>query len=104
MKIKLDTYDVYTRAHSTSAYISSADDLYRIGKQLLEKEIQTRYALFDAGKKVKGSKGCRELRLRLMGLRATNLRDESEAAREKRASMGVKGLDKVRMMNVSLKK
>jgi len=96
LKIKMDTYEVFTRAHTSghNIYISSADDLYKLGKQLLEKELYNRHKAFDTGQKVVGAKGGRDLRLRLMGLKASNLRDESEVAQQKRATQP-KGLEQV---------
>ena len=63
---------------------------------MLLKEIEVRHQTFDLGKTVKGCQGKRELRLRLMGLKASNLRDESDAAKEGRANK------KPLMDNVSL--
>lgn len=82
-KLKLDTYELLTRAHTSgpSIYHASAEDLYRIGKSLLEKELSVRHKTFDLGQTVQGCKGSRDLRLRLMGLRATNLRDEDASSK-----------------------
>jgi DNA polymerase kappa len=68
LKLKLDSYKPMTRAYTKSAhaFFSSYDDLYRIGTELLHHELATT-----------GQTGSQEnLRLRLMGLRVTNLRDE----------------------------
>lgn len=82
-KIKLDTYEVLTRSHTSgsSIYHNSVEDLYRIGKTLLEKELISRYKIFDSDQTPQGCKGVRDLRLRLMGLRATNLRDEDASSK-----------------------
>ncbi|KAI0036965.1 hypothetical protein K488DRAFT_75721 [Vararia minispora EC-137] len=55
LKYKLDTYQVFTRAKSLDRYISSKTDLFAIGKELLQPEWP--------------------LRIRLIGLRVTKLKD-----------------------------
>ncbi|KAG9030489.1 hypothetical protein FRB95_003884 [Tulasnella sp. JGI-2019a] len=55
LKYKLDTYQLFTRAKSCSRWITSKEDLFEIGKELFLKELP--------------------LKLRLIGLRATNLKD-----------------------------
>ncbi|KAG8863292.1 hypothetical protein FRB96_008783 [Tulasnella sp. 330] len=55
LKYKLDTYQLFTRAKSCSRYITAKEDLFEIGKELFFKELP--------------------LKLRLIGLRATNLKD-----------------------------
>lgn len=79
-KLKLDTYEVLNRAYTPkgSIYISSFDDLHKVGRQLLETAMHARYQAFDSGAGVAGCNGVRDLRLRLMGLKASNLRDERE--------------------------
>ncbi|KAK2464297.1 hypothetical protein APHAL10511_003754 [Amanita phalloides] len=55
LKYKLDTYQVFTRAKSTGKWVKKKDELYTIGKELLIPEFP--------------------LRLRLIGLRVTKLKD-----------------------------
>ncbi|TFK44337.1 hypothetical protein BDQ12DRAFT_694850 [Crucibulum laeve] len=55
LKYKLDTYQVFTRAKSFTRWIYTQEDLYAIGKELLLSELP--------------------LKLRLIGLRVTKLRD-----------------------------
>ncbi|KAF8348380.1 DNA/RNA polymerase [Amanita rubescens] len=55
LKYKLDTYQVFTRAKSTNKWIKKKDELLAIGKELLMPEFP--------------------LRLRLIGLRVTKLKD-----------------------------
>lgn len=88
LKLKLETYEVLSRARSfdPGLEISSADDLYKYGKQLLETEMVARAAAFDDGKPIKG-KG-RDLRLRLMGLKLSNLRDDSDEVQQKQHRKG----------------
>lgn len=88
LKVKLNTYEVLTRAHTVgkSTYISKTEDLYREGKRLLDAEIKKRHRDFDAGAKVKGCQGGRELVLRLMGLKMSNLRDDKGKKPAKKAS------------------
>lgn len=85
---KPDTFERLSRAHTAgnAIYVSTADELYKIGKDLLDRELHRRYADFDAGRPVKHCNGSRSLRLRLLGLRATNLRDEAEGSGGKRES------------------
>ncbi|ODQ51250.1 DNA/RNA polymerase [Saitoella complicata NRRL Y-17804] len=64
LKIKLDTYEVYTRQVAMGKYIWQADELYKHGLPLLEREIH------QAGG---------NLRLRLMGLRLTQLGGRGES-------------------------
>jgi hypothetical protein len=53
----------------------------QIGKELLDKELAARYHAFDSGKPVKGCRGARDMHIRLMGLRLSNLRDELAGVR-----------------------
>ncbi|KAF8629438.1 hypothetical protein AX15_003483 [Amanita polypyramis BW_CC] len=55
LKYKLDTYQVFTRAKSTNKWVKKKEELYAIGKELLTQEFP--------------------LRLRLIGLRVTKLKD-----------------------------
>ncbi|KAI5117782.1 hypothetical protein M0805_000425 [Coniferiporia weirii] len=55
LKYKLDTYQVFTRAKSFNRWITSRDDLFNTGKELLKPELP--------------------LRIRLIGLRVTKLKD-----------------------------
>ncbi|KAH7108148.1 IMS-domain-containing protein [Auriculariales sp. MPI-PUGE-AT-0066] len=55
LKYKLDTFQSFTRARSLSRFISNQHDLFNIGKELLQAEFP--------------------LRIRLLGLRLTNLKD-----------------------------
>ncbi|KAG8968396.1 hypothetical protein FRC03_007593 [Tulasnella sp. 419] len=56
LKYKLDNFKVFTRAKSCNRWITSKDDLYQIGKELFMKEKLP-------------------LKMRLIGLRATTLKD-----------------------------
>ncbi|KIL62574.1 hypothetical protein M378DRAFT_12776 [Amanita muscaria Koide BX008] len=55
LKYKLDTYQVFTRAKSTNKWVKKKEELFTIGKELLMPEFP--------------------LRLRLIGLRVTKLKD-----------------------------
>ncbi|KAH8928447.1 IMS-domain-containing protein [Atractiella rhizophila] len=87
---KLDTFETFSRASSLpkGRYIHRFEDLYQEGKKILMKELKARQTLFDSGGKVVGCGGKRELRLRLMGLTMSNLRDEQAIAEQAK-----KGLD-----------
>ena len=72
----METYEVSTRARTldNGVLFHTADQLYTHGKALLDTEVQARAAAFDDGRPIKG-KG-RDLRLRLMGLKVSGLRDD----------------------------
>jgi hypothetical protein len=59
----------------------SSHNIVQVGKELLDKELAARYQAFNSGKPVKGCKGAKDMRIRLMGLRLNNLRDELAGAR-----------------------
>lgn len=84
-KLKLETYEVLTRAKTIDGSFSRTDQLFKHGKQLLENELATRAMAYDQGKPFKG-KG-RDLRLRLMGLKVSNLKDESDEAAHKKIGL-----------------
>lgn len=91
LKIKFDTYEATTRALTMNHYFSDATWLYREGRKLLDKEIQLRHQAFDSGKPVKGSGGKRDMKLRLIGLRMSNLKDEKKNGKKE-------GLDSVSLL------
>ena len=88
LKLKLETYEVLSRSHSpgNGVFIRTYDQLYKYGKQMLDNEMAVRAQNYNDGKPIKG-KG-RDLRLRLMGLKVSNLRDESEEAVQKAKGKG----------------
>lgn len=88
LKLKLETYEVLSRSHTpgNGIFIHTYDQLYKYGKHMLDNEIAVRAQNFDDGKPIKG-KG-RDLRLRLMGLKVSNLRDDSEEAAHKGKGRG----------------
>lgn len=77
---KLDTYEPYTRSHTPgkNIYFSDADRLYKEAKKLLDVAINERAKQFDNKLRVIGCGGVRELRVRLLGIRVTQLRDTRE--------------------------
>lgn len=79
LKLKLETYEVSTRAKTlgNGLLFHTAEQLYTHGKLLLDAEIVARAAAYDDGRPIKG-KG-RDLRLRLMGLKVSGLRDDVAA-------------------------
>lgn len=87
LKFKYDTYETVTRSFtlSSSHYYSDSKTIYKEGKKLWEKEIAVRYKLFDenlkkgGGEKIKGCGGKREIVLRLIGFRMSNLRDDKKS-------------------------
>ena len=76
LKLKLETYEVSTRAKTldNGLLFHTAEQLYTHGKALLDTEVAARAAAYDDGRPFKG-KG-RDLRLRLMGLKVSGLRDD----------------------------
>lgn len=64
-------------------------------KKLLDKAVAERASAFDRQQKVVGCNGKRELRIRLLGIRMSNLRDESEEGKEK-AKPGFEGVSRHR--------
>ncbi|KAA1471783.1 DNA/RNA polymerase [Dentipellis sp. KUC8613] len=60
LKYKLDTYQVFTRAKSLTRWVTKKEDIFAIGKELLLPELP--------------------LRIRLIGIRATKLKDLRKAA------------------------
>ncbi|KAK4704754.1 DNA polymerase kappa, partial [Phenoliferia sp. Uapishka_3] len=74
--IKLDSFERITRARTIGkdVYFKDAETLYREGKKLLDKEISDRKTAVARGQPVKGKK---ELTIRLLGLRVSNLRDDA---------------------------
>lgn len=96
LKLKLETYEVSTRARTldNGVLFHTADQLYKYGKLLLDHEVAIRNAAYDAGRPIKG-KG-RDLRLRLMGLKVSGLRDDSEEAVRAREKKGTGFFEKVR--------
>ncbi|CAD6581192.1 MAG: hypothetical protein CYPHOPRED_001511 [Cyphobasidiales sp. Tagirdzhanova-0007] len=85
LKLKLETYEVLSRAKTIDGAFSNAEQLYRFGHHLLDSEMIARATAYDQGKPYKG-KG-RDLRLRLMGLKVSNLKDESEEAARKKVGL-----------------
>lgn len=88
LKLKLETYEVLSRSHTpgNGIFFHTFESLYKYGKQMLDTELATRAQQYDEGKPIKG-KG-RDLRLRLMGLKISNLRDDSDEAVEKSKGKG----------------
>lgn len=97
LKLKLETYEVSTRAKTldNGLLFHTAEQLYTHGKMLLDNEVAARAAAFDDGRPIKG-KG-RDLRLRLMGLKVSGLRDDA-AQKEKSKS----ALHQVRRMKAPI--
>lgn len=88
LKLKLETYEVLSRSNTPGDgfMFYSYDSLYKYGKQMLDHEMATRAQDHEAGRPIKG-KG-RDLRLRLMGLKVSHLRDDSEEAITKSKGKG----------------
>lgn len=88
LKLKLETYEVLSRSITPGdgVMFHTYDQLYKYGKQMLDNEILSRAQDHEAGRPIKG-RG-RDLRLRLMGLKVSNLRDESEDAVKKSKGKG----------------
>lgn len=86
LKLKLETYEVLSRSKTVDGIVfHTADQLYKYGKVMLDNEIEARAKAVDEGKAIKG-KG-RDLRLRLMGLKVSNLNDLSEEAATKKTGL-----------------
>ncbi|GAA94069.1 uncharacterized protein L969DRAFT_71614 [Mixia osmundae IAM 14324] len=86
LKFKLSTYEPFTRARTIGQHhlYRDTEQFYKVGKELLDEAITERRKLYDDGKTPVGCGGTREIELRLLGLRITNLVDQSEAAIAKR--------------------
>ncbi|KAL0956325.1 hypothetical protein HGRIS_002477 [Hohenbuehelia grisea] len=80
LKFKLDTYQVFTRAKSFPRWVTKKDDLFAAGKELIRPEFP--------------------LKIRLIGLRVTKLKDLKAAA----ASTGIKRFFEPVQLNSSSKK
>ncbi|KAI9606995.1 hypothetical protein KEM48_001665 [Puccinia striiformis f. sp. tritici PST-130] len=82
LKIKLDTFEVLSRSVTPAIVgqrlLSSAEDLYKHAKQLLEREIEGRHASFAQGKKVIGCNGARDISIRLLGIKISHLQDQKD--------------------------
>ncbi|WAQ81682.1 hypothetical protein PtA15_1A1024 [Puccinia triticina] len=82
LKVKLDTFEVLSRSITPAILgqrlLSSAADLYKHAKLLLEREIESRHASFDQGKKVPGCNGAREISIRLLGIKVSHLQDQKD--------------------------
>lgn len=78
LKFKLDTYQSNTRDITPGGgyYFATADQLFKYGWALLEKEIHARNKAYDSGGPQKPVS--RDLRLRLLGLK---VRCERQAGR-----------------------
>ncbi|KAA1088298.1 hypothetical protein PGTUg99_008362 [Puccinia graminis f. sp. tritici] len=80
LKIKLDTFEVLSRSVTPAIlgqrFLSSAEDLYKHAKLLLEREIESRHSSFDQGKKVPGCNGARDISIRLLGIKVSHLQDQ----------------------------
>lgn len=91
LKIKLDTFEVLTRSitptHLGPKLLSMADDLYKQAKILLEREIDNRRSSFDRGKRVVGCGGARELSIRLLGIKISQLQDLGQPNHEPESSL-----------------
>ncbi|PLW09561.1 hypothetical protein PCANC_21261 [Puccinia coronata f. sp. avenae] len=82
LKIKLDTFEVLSRSITPAVLgqrlLSSAEDLYKHAKHLLEREIESRHASFSQGKRVLGCKGARDMSIRLLGIKLSHLHDQKD--------------------------
>ena len=98
LSLKLSTYERMTRSITIgpSTYSNSAEFMYQHAKSLLDTVIRERQNDFDSGIKVIGCGGKRDLSLRLLGIRMTNLRDDTL---EKENRKG--GLDSVSLFTFS---
>ncbi|KAK4055057.1 hypothetical protein OIO90_003398 [Microbotryomycetes sp. JL221] len=82
LKIKTHTFHTFSRAKTlgSSIYFSDADTFLLEGKRLLDKEIADRAKAVARGQVPKGGK---QLSLRLIGLKLSNLRDERSMSKKK---------------------
>jgi len=82
LKIKLDTFEVLSRSITPAVLghrlLSSAEDLYKHAKLLLEREIENRHTSFNQGKPVPGCNGARDLSIRLLGIKVSHLQDQKD--------------------------
>ncbi|MBW0485340.1 hypothetical protein O181_025055 [Austropuccinia psidii MF-1] len=86
LKLKLDTFEVLSRSITPASLgrklLSSADDLYKYSKLLLDREIDNRRSAFDQGKSVPGCGGTRELSIRLLGIKVSQLQDMQQLSNQ----------------------
>ena len=101
LEIKYDTFEIEVRSYSAGplSYFHTSDELYTIGRRLLDKELEKRKAALKVGKTVVGSYGVANPILRRLSLRVSQLRDDSQVAVTRRGEDGKELFDSVHRLH-----